>query len=81
MDSPPPTCPQCGGDTSRVPSAFSYKIRGMFTRSKQVPTNDVELDALCSAHGNAPIFGSQDRKDKAEWALRKARMGDFDKKI
>lgn len=74
--------PMChGAEMRRIPSSFSYKVAGTFTRTVAEPTNKLELDQLLSDHGEAPVFPSSEVKEKAEWATKKGRMGDLDKTI
>lgn len=74
--------PMCHGqEMRRIPSAFTYKVKGSFTRNKAEPTNKLELDQLLSGHGEAPVFSSSEVKEKAEWAVKKGRMGDMDLKV
>jgi putative FmdB family regulatory protein len=74
--------PMChGGEMRRIPSQFSYKVKGVYARKKEQPTNSLELDQLLSGHGEAPVFPSSEVKEKAEWAVKKGRMGDTDLKL
>ncbi len=74
--------PMChGGEMRRIPSSFSYKVKGTFTRTVAEPTNALELDQLLSGHGEAPVFPSSEVKEKVEWSVKKGRMGDYDLKL
>jgi putative FmdB family regulatory protein len=74
--------PMCHGlAMRRIPSLFSHKTKGTFTRNREQPTNSLELDQLLSGHGEAPVFPSSEVKEKAEWAVKKGRMGDYDLKL
>jgi len=74
--------PMCHGvEMRRIPSLFSYKVKGSFARNKEQPTNSLELDQLLSAHGEAPVFPSSEVKEKAKWAVKQGRMGEMDKTI
>jgi hypothetical protein len=64
-----PRC--CGSFMQKIPSRFAFKLPGKFN-----PKTDVELDDFLTQHGEAPVFQDDEHKEKAKWAVKKARMGD-----
>jgi len=78
---PSPVCHFCGSPTIKIPSTFGIAVRGQFTAKKELPSNRVELDDFISDFGHAPLYSNPESKERARWALKKVKFGEYDAKI
>ncbi|MHA1952274.1 MAG: hypothetical protein ACW99G_14435 [Candidatus Thorarchaeota archaeon] len=64
-----PRC--CKNYMHKLPSSFAFKLPG-----KHNPKNLVEMNNIMKDYGDCPVFESPEHQEKAEWSLKKSRMGD-----
>ena len=63
-------CKVCGGRQVKVPSAVSISIAG--NAGPKLRTRVGLSDELGRLGLKAPLFGSEEKKEKARWVLRKS---------